>query len=186
MEVALGILLGLGLSAACGFRVFVPLLIASAASCKGYVVLAPGFEWIGTTPALVAFGAATAIEIGGYYIPVVDNFLDTIAGPAAVIAGIILSASFIEGVHPVMKWSLAIIAGGGAAGGIKLGASAIRAVSSFATGGLGNPVVSTVESITSVFLSVLSILLPIAVIIVFLVLGYFAVRKLAGLYARAT
>ena len=44
MDGWLSLLLGIGLSAACGFRVFVPLLIMSLASQNGPLALAPGFE----------------------------------------------------------------------------------------------------------------------------------------------
>ncbi|PYQ56518.1 MAG: DUF4126 domain-containing protein, partial [Acidobacteria bacterium] len=80
METVLSILIGLGLAAACGFRVFVPLLIMSLASRAGvgHLALGPGFAWIGSTPALLSFAVATVLEIAGYYIPWVDNLLDTV------------------------------------------------------------------------------------------------------------
>src|SRR5712664_1230066 len=110
METVLSICLGIGLSAACGFRVFVPLLIMSIASLSGHLTPAHGFEWIGSYPALVAFSVATALEIAGYYIPWVDHLLDTIASPAAIIAGTIITASMVGGMSPLLKWTLAVIA----------------------------------------------------------------------------
>ena len=92
-ETLLGVIIGLGLSAACGFRVFVPLLVMSIASLSGHLTLSSGFEWIGTYPALLAFAVATVLEIAAYYIPWVDNFLDIIGAPAAIIAGMIAMAS---------------------------------------------------------------------------------------------
>src|SRR5439155_16825768 len=96
-ESLVSIALGLGLSAACGFRVFVPLLAVSAAANLGYVQVSPGFSWMATTPALVAFGTATALEVAAYYVPWLDNFLDAVATPAAVLAGVITSASVFVG-----------------------------------------------------------------------------------------
>ncbi|MFQ5931753.1 MAG: DUF4126 domain-containing protein, partial [Nitrospiraceae bacterium] len=90
METLLSICVGIGLSAACGFRVFVPLLVMSIASRGAHLTLAPGFEWIGTYPALLAFAIASCIEIAGYYVPWVDNLLDTIATPTAIVAGIVV------------------------------------------------------------------------------------------------
>src|SRR5712691_7979200 len=116
METLFSVCVGVGLSAACGFRVFVPLLALSIASLSGHLHLAHGFEWVGTYPALIAFSVATAVEILGYYIPWVDHLLDTIASPAAVMAGTLITASLVTDVGPFWKWSLAIIAGGGAAG----------------------------------------------------------------------
>jgi len=84
METLFSVSAGVGLSAACGFRVFVPLLVMSIASLSGHLPLAHGFEWIGTYPALVSFAVATCVEVLGYYIPWVDHALDTIATPAAM------------------------------------------------------------------------------------------------------
>src|SRR5438552_4638510 len=116
METLLSICVGIGLSAACGFRVFVPLLVMSIAAASGHLTVASGFQWIGSYPALVAFSVATLLEIAGYYIPWVDNLLDTIAIPAAIIAGTLITASLVTDVSPFLKWTLAIIAGGGVAG----------------------------------------------------------------------
>src|SRR5207247_11030604 len=116
MRPLLSFLVGIGLSAACGFRVFVPLLVVSIASYTGHLHLSSGFEWMGSTAALIAFAPATALEIAGYYVPWVDNLLDTIASPAAVIAGTLITASLVAGMRPLLKWALAVIAGGGVAG----------------------------------------------------------------------
>ncbi len=160
-ETLLSVLLGVGLSAACGFRVFVPLLIMSLASLSGHLTLAPGFEWIGTYPAMLAFAVATVLEIAGYYIPWVDHLLDLIAGPTAVVAGIITMASTVTGMSPWLRWSLAIIAGGGVAGTVQAATSLTRLASTAATAGLGNPVVATTEAVGSVTLSLLAIAIPV-------------------------
>src|SRR5438067_10477668 len=112
MDTVLGIMAGIGLSAACGFRVFVPLLVMSVAAISGHLTLAPGFQWIGSYPALNAFSVATGLEVAGYYIPWLDNFLDSISTPAAIIAGTIITASMVTGLSPFLKWTLASIAGG--------------------------------------------------------------------------
>ncbi len=158
----LSVLVGIGLSAACGFRVFVPLLVMSIASISGHLTLAGGFEWIGTYPALLAFAIATAVEIAGYYIPWVDHLLDLIASPAAVVAGIIVMASSVSGVSPFLRWSLAIIAGGGVAGTFQALSGLARVTSTATTGGLGNPVVSTIEAAGATAFSVLAIAVPLA------------------------
>jgi hypothetical protein len=157
----LSLLVGIGLSAACGFRVFVPLLGLSIASFTGHLQLAHGFEWIGTWPALLTFSTATLLEIGAYYVPWLDHTLDAIATPASVIAGAVVTASLITDMPPLMKWSLAIIAGGGSAGIIQSGTVLLRGMSMAATGGLGNFLVSTLELIGSIILSILAVLLPV-------------------------
>ncbi len=180
MEIILGIFIGIGLSAACGFRIFVPLLVASIASLSGHLNLSSGFEWIGTYPALIAFAIATCIEIAGYFIPWIDNLLDIIATPAAIVAGIIITASFVTGVSPLLKWTLAIIAGGGVAGTVQVGTVALRAASTGTTGGLANPVVSTAEAGGAIVLSIIAIAFPVIAIILVVLLLYFAMKKILG------
>src|SRR5215218_4671489 len=109
MELLLSVCVGLGLSAACGFRVFVPLLVMSIAANSGHLHLAPSFDWIGSPGALATFGVATAMEIGAYYVPWLDHFLDTLATPTAVVAGTIVTASMVTDVSPFLKWTLAAI-----------------------------------------------------------------------------
>lgn len=160
-EVFLGLLLGIGLAAACGFRVFVPLLVVSIAQRAGHLELAQGFQWIGSWPALLCFAVATAVEVLAYYIPWVDNLLDTVAGPLAVVAGTVLTASVVGDLSPVLRWGLAAVAGGGTAAVVQVATTMTRATSSVTTGGLGNPVVSTVEAGASTGLSLLAVLVPV-------------------------
>lgn len=178
METLLSILVGFGLSAACGFRVFIPLLVMSIASLSGHMTLAPEFHWIATYPALVAFSIATIFEIGAYYIPWVDNLLDAVAIPAAIVAGTIVMASAVSDTSPFLKWALAIIVGGGVAGTVQGFTTVTRIASTATTGGLGNPVVSTIEAGGSLLMSILAIAVPtLAVIGVFAII-FFASKKL--------
>src|ERR1043165_3613686 len=131
--------MGIGLSAACGFRVFVPLLCLRVAAHFQHLHLSPAFAWIGSTPAMIAFAVATAVEIAAYYIPWVDNLLDTIAVPVAAIAGIVATAAVVTDIDPFWKWTLAVVAGGGVATTTQLTTTKARATSSVTTGGLGNP-----------------------------------------------
>lgn len=178
METLLSICLGIGLSAACGFRVFVPLLFMNVASLTGHLTLAHGFEWLGSYPALITFSVATVVEVAGYYIPWVDHLLDTIATPAAVIAGTIVTASVVTDMSPFLKWTLAAIAGGGSAGLVQGGTVLTRGASTATTGGLANPIVSTVELAGAVVTSFLAIVAPVLAVALFIVLILIVVRKL--------
>ena len=179
VDTVLSILIGLGLAAACGFRVFVPLLIMSLATRAevGLLALGDNFAWIGSTPALITFAAATLLEIAGYYIPWVDNLLDTIATPTAVIAGILVTASAMGDTSPYLKWTLAVLAGGGTTAVFQGITSVARHVSSFTTGGLGNPVLATAEAGGSAILAVLAITLPVVAILIVVTLLYLGVKK---------
>jgi Domain of unknown function (DUF4126) len=177
-EILLTILMGIGLSAASGFRIFIPFLVISIASISGNLTLADPFSWIGTVPALITFSIATILEIAGYYIPWVDNILDTIASPAAVIAGIILMASVVLGMSPLLKWTLAIIAGGGIAATIQALTGVTRLTSTTTTAGLGNPVLSSIELGSSVTLAAIAVFIPVIAGIVVLALLVWAVKTL--------
>lgn len=177
MEYVIGICLGIGLAASAGFRVFVPLLVANISSMLGWVHLSDSFEWMGTWGAFAVFLSATVIETGGYYIPWLDNALDTIAIPLAALAGTLLAVTFMSELPPVVQWTLGIIAGGGSAAVIKTGASMARLKSSLFTAGWANWIIATFEHIASVVMSVLTVLIPILMgIFAVFVLVFFAFR----------
>jgi hypothetical protein len=173
----LSIALGVGLAAATGFRVFLPLLVASLAARSGMLPLSDGFAWLASTPALVTLGTAAVLETLAYYIPGVDHVLDVIASPAALAAGVIASAAVMADVPPAVMWPVAIIAGGGVAGLAKGSAAVARAKTGLVTGGLGNPVVSTVETVGATAFSVLAIALPLVCLIAVVILLVWAARK---------
>jgi hypothetical protein len=174
----LGLVIGICLSAACGFRVFLPLMGMSIAALLGRLTLSPGFAWIGTWPALVAFATATVVEIAAYYIPWVDHVMDALMTPAAVVAGTIATASMIGDISPFVKWSLAIIAGGGVSAVVQGGTVALRAGSTGTTGGLANPVVSTIELIGSIVVTMFAVLLPILCFVAVIWICYKMIRAM--------
>ncbi|QIP14889.1 DUF4126 domain-containing protein [Spirosoma aureum] len=172
--------IGVGLAACCGFRVFVPLLIASVATKLGLIGTVTGFEWLSGWPALIGLSMATIFEIGAYYIPWLDNLLDTLATPASIIAGTLLSTSFLHIDNPVLHWGLGLMLGGSSAGIVQAGTSLLRLGSTAATGGVANPVVATGENVASFGLSLFTIFLPlIAVVIIGVVLIFIIGRLLA-------
>jgi len=189
MNELMAILAGVGLAAACGFRVFVPLFIASLAANTGVnafggvnfqEMLGADFEWLGSTPITIALGVATALEIGSYYIPWLDNALDAIASPAAVVAGTFITGAMMPDMmgDGSFKWILSTIVGGGTSAVVQ-GASVItRGTSTATTGGVGNPVVSTAELGGSVLTAGLAILVPILAGLLVLVLLYFFIRTI--------
>lgn len=177
MEKLLAIAVGIGLSAACGFRVFVPLLIMNLAAAGGYFQPSPDFAWIGTPYATLAFTTATIAEIIGYSIPWFDHVLDIVATPAAVIAGTIVTASVLTDIPPFLKWTLALIAGGGAAGFVQGTTVALRATSSLSTGGMANPVVSTIELVGAIITALLALLVPVLGIVLVVLLCFFVFSK---------
>ena len=176
VQIIAGISLGVGLAAAVGFRVFLPLLFLSLAGFYDVIPLSESWEWVGSITAIIVLGIATVIEIAGYYIPWVDNALDTIAVPLATIAGTMAVAATVGDLDPVITWALAIIAGGGTAAAISGTSSAVRLASSATTGGIVNPVVSTVETATASVFSVLAIFIPILAGVLVVLLFFFVFR----------
>ncbi|ENW96799.1 DUF4126 domain-containing protein [Acinetobacter sp. NIPH 298] len=177
METILGLCIGVGLSAACGFRVFVPLLVMSIATLMGWYEPAKGFEWLAIPAVCVALGFATICEIAAYYVPWVDNLLDTVATPAAVIAGTLTTMAVISGeMSQFATWAAAIIVGGGTAGAVQFNTVALRGVSTATTGGLGNFMVATGELIGSILLSVLAFVMPVAITVLVIVFVVVTVR----------
>jgi hypothetical protein len=182
MDAVMGVLAGLALSAAVGFRVFVPLLLAGSAARLGYLGLTSDMAWLGSDAALVALATATVLEVSAYYVPWLDNLLDTVATPTAILAGVITWAAVTPELSPLLRWTLAVVAGGGAAGLVQSGTTLLRLHSSAFTAGLGNPVVASGELAGSVSLSVLAVVAPVlaGVLVVLLLIG------LGGFYRRAT
>ncbi len=180
-ETIISIFLGIGLAASVGFRVFLPLFALSLASYFGVWELNGSWQWIGSLAALITLGVATVIEIFAYFIPWVDNLLDSIAIPLAAVAGTAVMVSTVANLDPVVTWSLAIIAGGGTATAIKGAGASTRLASSATTGGLANPLVSTVETGTALVVSTASIFAPILaafLVIMILVFIFMIYRKL--------
>lgn len=159
-EMALSIALGVGLAAAVGLRVFVPLLVVSVAAYSGHLTLSTGFAWLGSAPALLMLAVAALLEIIGYYIPGVDHLLDALTTPAALLAGTIVSAAVMSDLPPMVKWSTAIIAGGGAAGLTQGTTALLRLKSSALSAGLANPALASGELGGALALSLLSLAAP--------------------------
>ena len=173
--------LGLGLAAASGFRVFIPPFLYGLFLRLDMVPISIPMtgisEWMASDIGLIILGVAMIVEILGYYIPWIDNLLDTIASPAAIIAGVMMMSSTLSDTHPALQWGASIIAGGGVSGTIQIGTVATRAVSTATTGGLGNPIVSTIEAGACILCTILAILLPIIALFLVMVLVGYSGRK---------
>lgn len=177
-DLLFSVALGIGLAAATGFRVFIPLLVAGLAARAGWVPLTESFAWLQSTPALAALGTAAVLETLAFYIPGLDHLLDVLAGPLAVIAGVLASASVMVDLPPEVRWPIAVIAGGGIAAITKGTSAVIRAQSAAITGGLGNPVVSTAETASAATVSVLAIVAPLLCLVGVVVIVVWAIRRL--------
>ena len=183
VQILLSLSLGLGLAAACGFRVFIPPLMMGLGSRLDLYKLEGSFVWVDDTWAIAIFAVATLLEIGGYFIPWIDNLLDAVATPAAIIGGIFVTSASLEGeLDPSAQWTLSVIAGGSVSGVIQLGTVATRAISTGTTGGLANPIISLLEAVASILCILISLFLVaiIPIVIIFLIwksIGYIQITK---------
>ena len=179
-DIILASCMGLGLAAASGFRVFLPpflLSIAVRADAVEVDLTNTSLEYFDSNVAVILLGMATLAELAGYYVPWVDNLLDTIASPAAIVAGTGMTAIVLGESDPVIQWSLAIIAGGGVSAAVQGATVVTRGVSTAITGGVGNPVVSTGENIASIILTIFAIILPILAAVLVVILFTMIVKK---------
>lgn len=176
------IAMGIALSACAGFRVFIPMLAGALASHFGIINLSTDMDWLGSWASIALFGTAAVAEVAAYYVPFVDNLLDTIATPLSVGAGTVLAASILPmgDLDPALRWGVGLVAGGSAAGTIQLGTGLLRLFSSKATVGTGNAVVATSENAAAVSGSILAFLIPVILAVLLLVLIGWILSKLGG------
>lgn len=184
LDLALAVAMGVGLAAAVGFRVFLPMLVLSIGAYSGHLALSSGLAWLGTPAALVMLSVAAAVEILAYYVPGVDNLLDVIAAPAALVAGTVVSAAVMTDLPPMVRWTTAVIAGGGAAGVIQGLTSLLRAKSTLMTAGLGNHAIATGELAGALTVSLLALAAPLAAVAVAVLFCWVAVWLLRRLLRK--
>jgi hypothetical protein len=124
------------------------------------------------------FSTATVLEIAAYYVPFLDNLLDTIAAPAAVMAGMLASASVMMDLPPWLHYSVAIAGAGGTAGLMAASTSLLRLKSSGLTAGMGNAFLATFELVGALGVALIAVLAPLLALVVVTALLAFAIRRL--------
>lgn len=172
--------MGVGLAAACGLRVFLPLVLLSLATKLGVVSPGTGWEWIGSTPAVLGLSLAATLEIAGYWIPWLDHALDTVATPLAIAAGgvaALAATGAVGDMHPMLTHAVALLGGGATAGAVQAASVTTRAASTISTGGLLNPVISTIESIAAAVLGFLAIVVPVLTGLAMIVIALVLIRR---------
>jgi len=180
-ESVLPIGVGLCLSAACGFRTFLPLLAVGIASRFGVFSLHEQYGWIGSTGGLLLLLTATVTEIVAYFVPFVDNASDVIATPLAIGAGTLMMLASFGDNSGVIPWALAIILGGGTSGIVQAATVKLRALSTGTTAGAGNAVVAGGELVGASTFSLVALFLPVIALVVSLIFLAIAVRVLMRL-----
>jgi Domain of unknown function (DUF4126) len=180
MEIFISIVLGICLSAASGFRIFVPFLVLSIAVFFGWINLGNGL-WIGSSASLITFGLGATLEIVGYYNPWIDNMLDLLSTPLSIIAGMFLMSLVLDDLNFFLRWIFIIVFGGGAALYVQILSVKVRGLSSYFSSGNGNRIVTTIENISAIVISLSAILSPVAALIISLltILSILKMTKIA-------
>jgi len=181
IQLAIALCAGFSLSAACGFRIFVPLLAMALSARFAGLSIDSSFAWVTGDAAILTLSVATIAEILAYYIPLFDNLLDSIAVPGAILAGGIVSFGLLGDMPEWLQWSVSIIGGSGAAGAVQMGTTTARTLSSAGTAGAANPIISTLENILSIIGTIMAVFLPILAAIgalVFIIVSLFFMRRI--------
>ncbi len=187
MNIIAALCLGIGLSAACGFRVFIPPLALSIAAHGGMLQLSSDWQWLTTQNAIITLSIAATVEVLAYFIPWVSNFLDSIEIGLAPIVGMFITASTLSiagDFDPTFLWILTVIAGGATAETVELGTSISRLGTSVTTAGMGGPIVGFVEAISSIVISILAIALPTLTMLLVIFLIIYGTRRIFKFIAK--
>ena len=163
IEAFAGIFTAFGLSVSAGLNAYLPLLIvALVARFTNLITLSSPYNHLTNGWVILVISILLVIELFADRIAGVDTANDVVQTFIRPVAGAILfaaSSSVISDIHPV----LALICGLIVAGGIHAAKATLRPVVTGASGGVLNPVVSTVEDVAAFVLTLISILIPLLI-----------------------
>jgi hypothetical protein len=168
--------MGFALAATVGLRTFLPLLVAGLLARFGYVHMGEHFAWMESTPALVVFGSALIFEILADKVPGLDHALHAVESFVKPVAATLLAASLFTNLDPVVAVTLGLIGGGTIAAAVQALRGATRIVSTGATAGLANPLLSFMDDGLAIVGVIVAIVIPILAAIAVIVLLVLAVR----------
>jgi hypothetical protein len=178
-ETLQAVALAIALAACAGLRTFLPLFLAGLLSRAGWLVLGPSFQFLSSNRALILFGIASLIEILADKIPAVDHALDALSTPLRAGAGALLAASALGQVtDPLHALALGAAVGAPAALVPHAAKAGLRAASTAFTGGLANPLLSFGEDVVTLLLFALSVLVPLAVVLLLVLAGVLLGQRL--------
>ncbi|MBP6015698.1 MAG: DUF4126 domain-containing protein [Candidatus Promineofilum sp.] len=173
IEAISGLSAAFGLSGSAGLNAYIPLLLVALAARfpmgDPLVKLQAPYDLMGSWWAIGLLAVLLVVEIVADKIPAVDTVNDGIQTFVRPAAGAILfagSTNVISDIHPV----LALGAGLLVAGGVHATKTVARPVVTVTTAGVGNPIVSTLEDIVALVVSLLALVLPIIAAV--LLLGF--------------
>jgi hypothetical protein len=180
--------LGIALAASAGLRAFLPPLVVGLAARSGWVTLPEGFAWLASTPSLIVFGVACAVEIAGDKIPIVDHLLDAVATVVKPVAGAFVMLTVVADWSPLYLAVVWIICGGSLAAAVHAARANLRLLSTATTGGIANPVLSVTEDLGAISTVTVAFVFPVlaAVLVLAALVGLVVLALRLGRPRRAT
>jgi hypothetical protein len=172
------VLTAFGLSSASGLNAYIPLLIvALTARFTGWIKLNPPYDVIANEWVIVALLVLLTIEVIVDKIPAADTLNDIIQTFIRPAAGAILFAAStsVINLHPVIAVILGLIL----AFSVHAVKATARPVVTASTGGLGNMFVSVAEDIVSAIMSLVAIVVPVLIALIFIIIlfGFLLFRR---------
>jgi hypothetical protein len=170
--------LGLSLSVCSGFRAIVPLFILALGNrFTDLVSLGSNFEWLSSTPALIALTCALVAEFVADKIPALDTIFDILQTPLRTASGAVtIIAPFVE--LPGWATAILVIIGGASALTVHGAKATVRATATATTGGLANPFISFLEDVFTWVMAILAIFIAPLIALVAIFTMIYLVRRL--------
>ena len=183
MDVLDGLLVAIGVAAAAGLNAPLPLLLLGALDrWTGLVDLAAPWDALAQPEWLGLLAALTVLDVVGDKVPAIDHVLHLLGLVAAPIAGALAA---MAGASPTdLAPVIAAVAGAIVAEGTHAARAGIRPVSTATTGGVGNPVLSVFEDLTSAVLTVLAVVVPVLAVLLVVVIAVVTYRALRRIRDR--
>jgi len=160
VQAFLSLSMAFGLSTSAGLNAYIPLLTIALVDrlTDGLIDLQGPWVWLSNWWTIGVLAVLLVIEVLADKIPAVDTANDVVQTVIRPAAGAILFAASTRaiGLHPV----LAAICGVILAGGVHAVKAGGRPVVTATTGGVGNPILSTLEDILSAVTSFIAVVAP--------------------------
>jgi uncharacterized membrane protein len=163
--VTVDILTALGLSIPAGLNAYIPLLAVALAERFRWLSLREPLDILGSWWMIAIIAVLLIVEIVADKVPAVDHANDIVQSVVRPAAGGIVAVAGSGSGSEISPWLL-VLMGVIFAGGVHAAKATTRTVVNATTGGIGAPMVSTVEDTGAVALSAVAIAIPILVVFV--------------------
>ena len=177
------IITAFGLAGAAGLNAYIPLLVVAVLGKVGVLHLSEPFNILSSWPAIIALSVFLVIEFVVDKVPGADHVNDVVQTFIRPAAGAVLFAAN-TGVVKGMDPTLALMAGLVLALGVHGAKAAARPAVNLTTLGIGGPVVSVIEDVTSAVASFLAIFAPVVFVLFTLAIGFTVFGLMRKIRAR--